>query len=400
MTLLQADYIFPVTADPIKNGILRVDEQGKILEVIDPALAATAPEAGEVKKYKGFICPGFVNSHCHLELSYLKNKISERTGMTGFITGLLANRGKYPVEEVSEAIAKAEKEMLGNGIIAVGDISNTTDSFQQKSQGNMHYHTFIELLDLGEEKTVEVFVRGEWLQNELNKTKPASHTSSLVPHASYTVSKRLLSLLDNCAYENNSLMTIHNQESEGENELFINKTGPLYDFFTHVGISMDYIERTGVNSLRSTLIHLSNCNKIQLVHNTFSLEEDIQWATHYAKMVYWCFCVNANLFIENRMPDVKNFMPHKTRITLGTDSLASNHSLSILDEMKTVAQYHPWLSFSELLKWATINGAEYFGINKNYGSLEKGKKPGINLLENTDMNSRSINQHTTVKKLF
>jgi len=400
MILLQAGYVFSVTAAPVKNGILRVDNQGKILELIDPANAVSIPDQGTIQTFEGFLCPGFVNSHCHLELSYLKNRIPEKTGMTGFIAGMLANRGKASAEEIQTAIEVAEKEMIVNGIVAVGDISNTSDSFSQKAMNNLHYHTFIELFDLGDDKAAEAFAKGERLEKELRQSLPQGHSVSLVPHAPYTVSKKLLSLLNLCSYENNSLMAIHNQESEGENELFMSKTGPLYDFFTRAGFDMDYISKTGFNSLRSTLIHLSNCNKIQLVHNTFTSEDDVHWAIKYAKMIYWCLCVNANLFIEDRMPDIKNFIGQSSRITLGTDSLASNHGLSILEEMKTIARHNPQLSFNEMLAWATINGADFFNIRQKYGSFDPGKSPGINLIEQVDFQNMNLTSQSSVRRLF
>jgi len=397
--LVQADIVFPVSSIPVQNGILRLDDQGVILEVIDPE-NGHAPDPVTIRKVEGFLCPGFINSHCHLELSYLRGLIPEKAGMTGFIAGLLKARHSVAAEKIKEAVMDAEHEMLKNGIVATGDISNGSDSFFQKSQNNMHYHTFIELFDLGEEKAAETFRHGEHLRDVLMRDMPEGHSCSIVPHAPYTVSKKLMSLLNLCAYENNYLVTMHSQESAGENEIFISKTGPLYDLFTGMGIDMSYIPKTGFNSLRSTLIHLSNCQKIMLVHNTYASAADVEWAEKYAKMIYWCLCPNANLYIEDRLPEIRNFMKHRERITLGTDSLASNHGLSILEEMKTISRSNPDLTFSDILPWATINGARFFGIDKIFGSFEKGKRPGINLLENTDPVRQNITQATTVRKLF
>ncbi len=77
-------------------------------------------------------------------------------------------------------------------------------------------------------------------------------------------------------------------------------------------------------------------------------------------------------------------MAYRHKITLGTDSLASNDRLCILSELKTLHQHFPELLFSETIKWATLNGALFLGIAGKYGSLEIGKAPGLNLLTDTD----------------
>src|SRR3954462_12303757 len=126
MRKISADYIFPVSSPPVKNGVVIIDDNGIILEVLPPS------GGQDSEKYSGIICPGFVNAHCHLELSHLKGQISEKKGLAGFISELIPKRGKFSPEEIKTAISSAEDEMLRNGIVAVGDISNTDDSFEQK----------------------------------------------------------------------------------------------------------------------------------------------------------------------------------------------------------------------------------------------------------------------------
>ncbi len=399
MHLLQSDYIFPITSPPVKNGIIRVEDDGTVVEVIDPQ-TDLSPENGSIRKLNGFICPGFINSHCHLELSHLKGQIPENAGMSGFIKGILTTRNKFSTEEVMAAMEAAEDEMIANGIVAVGDIANTNHSFNQKSKNRLLYHTFIELFDLGDESADEVFKKGITLLDELKRTQPEGHTASLVPHAPYTVSERLFELLDNFVYENNSPLSMHNQESEGENEMFISRTGPLYDFFNDAGINLDYIELSGNNALLTILPRLSRCSRIMLVHNTYTAAADVAWAVKYSGGLYWCFCPRANLYIESRLPDFKNFSGQSSRILTGTDSLASNDGLSVLDELKTISAHDQEISLDELLRWATINGARFFNIEKKFGSLEPGKKPGINLLEQVDAERLALTPAASIRKLF
>ncbi len=400
MQYLQADVLFPVSNPPIRDGILQVDTDGRIREVIDPSRQESLPDPSAVQRFSGFLCPGFINGHGHLELAYLKGIISERTGLTGFLGDMLAYRNSFSPEQIRQAIMEAESEMIRNGIVAAGDISNGPDTFTCKAGDHMFYHTFLELYDLDESKTEASWQRGLQLKKDLQATMPASHGCSLVPHALYSVSKKLMALLNEHARQNNSLLTIHNQECEGENELFISRSGPLLNFFNRAGYSLEFAALTGKTAIRSIQPGLSGCSKLLLVHNTFTSREDVEWAAGEALETWWCFCPNANLYIENRLPEVKIFRNAFHRILLGTDSLASNYGLSILEEMKTLLFRNPWLSLQEVMPWATRNGACFFGWEQALGSLENGKRPGINLLERVDAEKLQLKPETSVRKLF
>ncbi len=125
------------------------------------------------------------------------------------------------------------------------------------------------------------------------------------------------------------------------------------------------------------------------MHNTFTTEQDIRFAqaAHPGGALYWTLCVNANQYIEHRMPPIDLLRQQGCLLTLGTDSLASNHRLSILDEMKTIAQYFPAIPVTELLQWATYNGACALGMDNLLGSFEKGKQPGVNCIAGIQNNA-------------
>lgn len=405
MRFITADYIFPISSPPIKNGIVVVDDDGIIQEINSQQSAVNSREIPnkKIETFQGIICPGFINAHCHLELSHLKNKLTEGKGLPHFIREIAMNR-KDSEEEIKAAIEKAEDEMIAGGIVAVGDISNTNHTFEQKQKGRLKYHTFIELFDLIPEKAEAEFQRGLNLSEELNKIFhfPFSifHFVSIVPHAPYTVTPELLKLINDYACTNDSLISIHNQETESENEMFLERKGKLFETLSSFGDYYKNWKATGLHSLDSTLAHLSGKNKIQLVHNTYTTSEDIARANHYSTMLWWCTCPNANLFIENKLPDYKLFLDEECRMTVGTDSYASNWSLSIVDELKTITQHAPFISLETLLRWATLNGAEFLGFSKELGSIEKGKKPGLNQITAIDSEKLMLTKDSVVKKLL
>ena len=413
MRKITADYIFPISSEPIKNGAITIDEDGTIIEVSSPLRGTSLGEQkSELEYFEGIICPGFINTHCHLELSHLKGEISENKGMAGFIGEILSKRDLFSEKIIAEAIVNAENELIKNGIVAVGDISNNNNTFHQKSINNLFYHTFIEAFDLNPDRANEVFEKALLLKNDLIKHTHLQHAShhtpslegnprcSIVPHAPYTASDKLFQLISEEAIKNNSIISIHNQESEGENEIFISKSGKLFELFSKMGINMDFIKKTGVNSIQSTLPKFPLSQKILFVHNTFTTQSDIQFIksqiSNLRSQIYFCTCPNANLYIENKLPDYSLFIRENVQMTIGTDSLASNWSLSILDELKTISKYFPEIPLHTLLIWATKNGADFLGLNQ-LGTIEKGKKPGLNLLKNLD--GLKITAETEVIKL-
>ena len=139
-------------------------------------------------------------------------------------------------------------------------------------------------------------------------------------------------------------------------------------------------------------------SKSLFVHNTLTTSEDIEAAYTWSENVYWATCPNANLYIENNLPNYKNFIDANAKMTIGTDSLTSNWQLSILEEMKAITKYQSYVPFEMMLRWATLNGAEALGFQEDLGSIEKGKKPGLNLL--TLSEEMKINDQTVIKKIL
>jgi cytosine/adenosine deaminase-related metal-dependent hydrolase len=185
-------------------------------------------------------------------------------------------------------------------------------------------------------------------------------------------------------------MTIHNQETAAENEWFINKEGDFVDFYKKMNIDVSFFQATGKSSLQSYLLKFLQHQPLILVHNVHTSEEDLLFAKASGKKIAWCFCPNANMYISGQLPAVDLFINNDCAIVLGTDSLASNHQLSILEEIKTISRHFPDISTSQLLRWATINGAKALQMENLLGSFEKGKQPGVILCDNQLSQSRRL----------
>ena len=370
---ITADYLFPITRGPIREGVVVIDADGKILEIG----ARDQYDPSELEVYPGVIVPGFVNTHCHLELSHMKGKVDTGTGLLPFLQKVVRFRD-IPQEEILEAIAAADQAMYEAGIVAVGDISNKADTADTKGKSPIRYYTFVEMFDFLADEHAQTVFDGYRQVFEAQDGR-GGNRKSCVPHAPYTVSPSLFRLI-NELNRPGCTVSIHNQETVHEDEFFLSRSGGFLEFYRSFDIPLEHFKATGQTSIRYALQHLDpNCRTL-FVHNTMTGPEDIQAAQQWSDQVYWATCANANLYIENRLPNYRHFLENDARMTIGTDSLTSNWQLSVLEEMKTIAQYQSYVPFETLLRWATLNGAEALGYEAEIGSLETGKTPGLNLL--------------------
>lgn len=389
MKSFKADYIFPVCADPVKNGIVTVDDYGKVISITDENNPPAAN--ADIVHLHGAIVPGFINTHCHTELSHVKGQIPPGNGLISFIKDILALRASAN-EDILAAAKAADQEMYDNGIVAVGDISNVGATAPMKAASKLYYHTFVEILGFLPERAEEIFNKAIETLDEF-KPQPVSITA----HAPYTVSKELFKILKKYSDTGYNLLSIHNQECEDENKFYRHKLGGFIDLYKHLNLNIDFFKPQARNSLQSIIPLLTNRQKILMVHNTCTNLKDIYFIKRFDRNINWCFCPNANLYIEKRLPKVELFVNQGLNITLGTDSLASNNKLCILSEMRTLQQNFPSLSLHTLLEWATINGAQFLGVDDRMGTIEAGKTPGLNLL--TGLDGFKITDETKVKRL-
>ncbi|MFY7651624.1 MAG: amidohydrolase family protein, partial [Chitinophagaceae bacterium] len=213
--------------------------------------------------------------------------------------------------------------------------------------------------------------------------------TALVPHAPYSVSSTLLHKLKEVTHPN-SIISIHNQESADENIFFETGEGSFRYLYNCLQVPIDdFFRPTGLTSLASVMPQLPAANNCILVHNSFTTKADIELIhqKQAATTTHFCICANANLYIENCLPNIPLLHSSGIPIVIGTDSLASNHQLSIISELIAIQNGFPELNTTLLLNWATCNGAKALGIDNWAGSFEKGKKPGIVLLEGMNQNS-------------
>ncbi|MEG0519169.1 MAG: amidohydrolase family protein [Bacteroidales bacterium] len=394
MRKIAANYIFPISGKPIKNGYILLDDNGIIQEI-----GTLEKECEDTEFYNGILCPGFINAHCHIELSHLKGYFKEDTGMSGFINQINALRLTVEKEERVAALESQMEQLYAQGVCAMGDISNCSESFQAKSKSPLYTRTYLELFGSQPKDACEVLAGGKDLANVATEYKL---DAAITPHSCYTMSPELLA---NAAQEGlkSGFLSYHNQESTEEEDLIKSGTGALADNYKGRGLCTPPV--TGHPALVYFIDRLLTFAKapvkgrIMLVHNVATNEESINYALANLESPYWTICPLSNIFIHRALPPLNLMRKKRLKICLGTDSLSSNKILSMAEEIKCIQKNFPDIQLEEIITWATLNGAEALGKEKELGSFEKGKKPGIVLVNHIDWQNCKLTAGSTTVRL-
>ena len=311
-----------------------------------------------VEFYSGILCAGFVNAHSHLELAYLRGAVEEGGGFAAFASSMGRVRGNFSEAEQLQAIAEADAAMWKEGIDAVGDIVNGETSFAIKSESKIYYHNFAEVFGLRE-------CNLERQRELLNHP----HTS-LTPHSVYSVQDK--PFREVCATDVEKPLSIHFLETADEAKLYEGE-GSLREWYKAVGFECDFLH---YGSPAKRLVEsVPQGRSVIFVHNCAITPHDVDTIMeHFSAPVYWTLCPRSNNYISGIEPQSVELLRARTlNICIGTDSLASNWSLSMVEELKMFRG----VPLAELLQWATKNGAKALGIDDKFGSIEVGKRSGI-----------------------
>ncbi len=329
--------------------------------------------------YAGMLLPGLINVHCHLELSYLRGAIAQGGGFAAFARSMGEVRGRCTAQERTAAAAAADARMYAAGIEAVGDVANGEEAFAVKERSRIRYRTFAEVYGLKSTTT------------EAQRPLLRHPRTSLTPHSIYSVQDALFREI--CA-GGDAPLSIHFEETPAEAELFAGQ-GALREWYERAGFTCDFL---GYGSpARRLVASIPPGRSVILVHDCCITQEDIDLIEgHFTTPVRWCLCPGSNRYISRLSPPVALLRRNGAHICLGTDSLASNTGLSLLDEMRLLADQAP---LEELLRWATSNGAEALGFD-DLGRIAPGYRPGVLLLSGLDWTHRALTPESTLQRLL
>lgn len=367
MRRISAQYVFTSAGKPLKRGVVNAGEDGTVISVEDTGGKLT--ESAGMEFYNGIIIPGLVNCHSHLELSHMRDTIPAGSGLQGFISSV-RDRREAQREFVTAAAEKADREMYDGGVVACGDISNETASFDIKKKSPVRYLTFIEVFGS------DPLLAGTRMNRALDVAAAAGESGlpgNITPHAVYSISDDLFTLIrEHITPE--SVISLHFLESDDERMM-----------------AHDHLEKAlELSRLASHLI---------LVHNTVIGRAEAEKLAREGN-IWFCLCPSSNMHISGLMPPVSLLRKVTDRIVAGTDSLASNDRLDMLAELRMLQDAAPGIPLHEVIRWATINGARALKMSDTLGSIEPGKKPGLLLVEPADLVNLRLLPGSRVRRLL
>ncbi len=379
-----AKYVYTLAGDVFAPGFVEYDPtDGRILEA---GKVQDVPEGESV--LDGAIVPGFVNSHCHVELSYMKGLFRRGTGMAGFIDQINELRDVAPLQERLADIQTQMDGMWRSGVSAMADISNCDDSFAIKAASPLYTRTFLEVFGTEPQDCDAVMDGVRKLQH---KAVECGLDAAPTPHSCYTMSPQLVEASSAAGLESGYL-SFHSEETPEEEEMIGSGSGKLWDNRKAAGMSTPPV--TGGTSLEYFVDRLAAVKPLPikehvlLVHEVCMTETGTELVKKALPGAYVALCPRSNIYIHEALPPVLMLRRSGLPLTIGTDSLSSNDSLDMVSELYCLQENFPELSLEEMLTWACRNGAAFLGKEAVLGSIEPEKKPGLVLIDHLTADGR------------
>ena len=383
MKRIAAKYVYPLTStEPLVNGFVEVEEDGTVVRT-----GVCEDPAKESVFLDGALVPGFVNAHCHVELSYMKGLFRKGTGMAGFIDQINELRDTKSLEQKVSDLTQAMDSLWEQGVVAMADISNCDDSFAVKARHPMYTRTFLEVFGTEPEDCGAVM-------EGVRKLKAVADGFGIdaapTPHACYTMSPELVTAVSAEGLKS-GFLSFHSEETEEEEEMLKYGSGKMWENRVKAGMSVPPV--TGKSSLLYFIDRLLQGHPapfdehILLVHECCMDQEGIDAVKAVMNHPFVAVCPLSNLFIHNALPPIDLMRRNGLKVCVGTDSLSSNDDLRIVDELFCLQRNFPEVPLGELFTWASRNGAEFLS-KPEFGTLEAGKKPGLVLVDHLDADGR------------
>lgn len=368
---LAARYVFPVEGPPIAGGCLTVVD-GRVAWIGPRAERTPDHDLGNVA-----IVPGFVNAHTHLELAPLKSRRRSAGGVENEVDWLrrvIAQRRDGTERTLRGAVTRNLAASLSAGTTALADITTGGLSWGLVSQAPVRGIVFTELIGLHRDRGLQT-TEAAW--SWLGRIQPQAETgkvrAGLSPHAPYSTAGWLY----HKAVSSRLPLSTHLAEMPEELELLEHRSGPLQTFLEELGAWDEEWEPVGLSP--ADYVRKGELRQADwlIAHGTyFDPSEFWQFrpaAAPNGQRVAIAFCPRTHARFGHAPHPYRALLERGAIVCLGTDSLASSPTLSVLDEARFLHARDPSLGGALLLTMATLFGAWALRIDATAGSLRVGK---------------------------
>lgn len=397
MKILSADYVLPVSSEPITGGAVAIDGSnivavGKAADIIEAYPAAEHKNFGEAA-----ILPGFVNCHSHLEITSMRGLLDDvEHDFTGWLLKLTAARAKLSDEEIEAAAMAGALEGVRAGVTCFGDIGRFGKAgFAALKATGLRGILFQETEFSPDNKTAgEDFGKLKEKILELRESETELVKVGISPHAPYTVSEKLFEHIAQYALSENIKISIHAAESTDEDALMTTGTGFFSKHYEKFGVewksphcsSIEYLARTGILQTKPLLVHCVTAS-----------DSDISVIASSGSRV--AHCPKSNAKFGHGYAPFEKFLDAGIAVGLGSDSVASNNVCDLLEESRfavlaarNMPERKRFISAKEAIETATLGGAKALGLDNLIGTLEAGKQADIAVVSLTNSAQQPLNE--------
>lgn len=366
MLILHARTILPVVRDPIDDGAVAIDNTTITHCDTYANLRSQFPDAEVIDLTDCAILPGLINAHTHLELSVLKDRVPFRGDFIDWVWRLGAARREL-LTDLESCLTDACQKSLAAGVTTVGDICFKHRAWPYLAQMPIRKTCFAEVFGLTKDLDSPCLYLQQCI--EQTQTDPLLRLG-LSPHAPYSASAGVYNTAAELSAQHDLALTTHLAETPAEIDFLMHGTGPWLSYLQQIhrwDNSFVYPHQRPVEYFLQ--LDLSD-QPFLLAHVNYLNDEELGALAQTNHSVV--YCPRSHRFFNHPGHPFRRMLAASINVCLGTDSLASNSTLSILDEIRFLHDNYPDLAGETILQMATLNGARALGWDDKIGTITPG----------------------------
>jgi cytosine/adenosine deaminase-related metal-dependent hydrolase len=364
--IVRSRVVVPMVGEPIENAAVAI--AGNQIVGVGRFEEVKASHGGDVLDLgEQILLPGLINGHCHLDYTLLRNQIPPQPAFTDWIRAINSHRAALSEEDYIASIDAGLAEVQKFGTTTLLNLEAFPELLPRISRPPLRAWWCAEMIDVREEVPVQKV--SEHLHDWFGSHLEWLGGFGLAPHAPFTASAQLLSAASEISWKHNVPMTTHVAESHEEMQMFRDASGPLFHFLKNIGRPMD---DCGGNTPLSSLMRCDAVDERWILAHLNELAEDDFDLLARTKRFHIAHCPRSHTFFGHTPFELRRLRTLGFNICLGTDSLASNSSLSLFSEMRELLRKEPWFSSREVLAMATVNAAHAIGQADSLGRISPG----------------------------